>query len=244
MIRRRGLQEMYKIRSNVFLGVAGLVVLSLAGLASVTVRTAQEPRRQAEDDHRQVIEAVRRGGLREAAKLKGSYVVTRNAGWDAVFADLESLASHSAMVVIGTPIEASSRISPEGNNVLTDFRVSVIEMLKGEGAPGTPITVTAVGGLVRFADGTSAEVRTPDLEIQTGRTYAFFLNEKDQLNGFHITGGSQGVFELRSDGTGVHPQGRKTDITVEKYKAKNLDRFLLDIRQAVAKWPNTQKCCK
>jgi hypothetical protein len=234
----------HKMRSILFLGVGGMLLVSVVGLTNFT-RTVQEPRRsQAEDDHRQVVDAVRRGGLREAAKLKGSYVVTKNASWDAVFDNVEALTSHSTMVIVGIPVESSSRISPEGNNVLTDFRVGVTEVLKGKVPPGNSVTVTAVGGLVRFNDGTSVEVRTPDLEIRSGKTYAFFLSEKDQLNGYHITGGSQGVFELRHDGTGVNPQGRKKDSTVEKYRGKNLDSFLEEIRLAVAKWPSTQKCCQ
>ena len=48
------------------------------------------------DDHKRLVEAIRRGGLREAARIKGSYVISKNAGWDAVFADTESLNSHSA----------------------------------------------------------------------------------------------------------------------------------------------------
>src|ERR1041385_6156734 len=76
----------------------------------------QEPRNsQAQDDHRQLVDAVRKGGLREAAKIKGSYVITRNASWDAVFSDIESLTSHSEMVVVGVPIESSAHISTEGN---------------------------------------------------------------------------------------------------------------------------------
>lgn len=226
----------------IVLGV--FVVGAVAAGARFRGQTKQEPQRgQAEDEHRQLVDAVRKGGLREAARLKGSYVITRNASWDAVFSDIESLTSHSALVVLGVPVQSTSRISSEGNTVLTDFKVNVVEALKGEVTPGSFITISAVGGFVRFDDGTSVEVRTPDLEIRNGNTYAFFLSEKDRMNAFHITGGSQGVFELHFDGAGVVPQGRKTDLVVEKYKGKPVERFLLETRQAAEKWPANRKCC-
>lgn len=132
----------------------------------IAQREVQRANQNPEDEHAKIIEAVRRGGLREAAKIKGSCVLTKDASWDAVFADVDALTSHSTAVVVGTPVALSTRLSERGNDVLTDFQIHVVDSLKGDGKAGDSLVVTAVGGRIQFEDGTSAEVRTPDLAIK------------------------------------------------------------------------------
>ena len=91
--------------TKVFLTTAVAVVALTVGFSGWT--RSQNPTPTAtptQDEHNRLVDAVRRGGLREAARIKGSYAATKNASWDAVFADTESLTSHSALVVVGVPV--------------------------------------------------------------------------------------------------------------------------------------------
>ena len=51
---------------------------------------------------REVRDALRRGGLREAAKLKGHYVGDFDPHWDSGRFDIEALTKNSMAVVVGT----------------------------------------------------------------------------------------------------------------------------------------------
>ena len=231
--------------TKVFLTTAVAVVALMVGFSGWT--RSQNPTPTAtptQDEHNRLVDAVRRGGLREAARIKGSYAATKNASWDAVFADTESLTSHSALVVVGVPVKSVSHLSSNGADVFTDLTVTVRETLKSDLVPPvTAITVTVLGGHVTFDDGTSVDIQTPDLEIRELGTYLFFLSEKDAQGLYHIIGGSQGVFELRQGGV-VIPHGRKTDLVVQKYKEAKVEDFLKEVRRAVEKWPANHKCCR
>lgn len=237
---------MNKIPPRYQLSIAAILAVALLGVIGAKAPRGQDPQRvNNQDEHAQLIEAVRKGGLREAAKIKGTYVISINPGWDAVFSDVESLTSHSGKVIVGIPIGSSSRISPEGDRVLTDYKVSVLEVLKGKTEPGSLETVSVLGGLILFEDGTSAEVKTPGFKIENGKTYVFFLSGRDsKTNTLQITGGPQGVFEIPINGTGIIPQGRKIDLVVQKYKGKRAERFIQEIRIAAEKWPDQSKCCQ
>jgi len=236
---------MNRIRPSVLWALTGILAVIVFGAARARVSQSQEPQTpRTQEEHAQLVEAVRRGGLREAAKIKGAYVVVMNPHWDAVFADVESLTSHSDMVIIGIPNKRTARVSSEGDSIFTDYEVTVLQVLKGNRRHDSMI-VSTLGGLVRFEDGTTAEVVTPDFKIEIGKTYVFFLaNENVTTGRFRITGEPQGVFEVRDDGSSIIPKGRKIDHVVKKYKGKRLDSFLQEIHVAAEKWPDKAKCCQ
>ena len=236
---------MNRIRPRVLWAITGILAVIVFGAARARVsqsQVAQTPRTQ--EEHTQLVEAVRRGGLHEAAKIKGTYTVVMSPHWDAVFADVESLTSHSDAVIVGIPNKGTAHVSSQGDSIFTDYEVTVLQVLKGNPRQDSMI-VSALGGLVRFEDGTTAEVVTPDFKIEIGKSYVFFLaNENVTTGSFRITGGPQGVFELSADGSGILPKGRKIDHVVQKYKGKRLDSFLQEIHAAAEKWPDKAKCCK
>lgn len=208
---------------------------------------SQNPKKtQALDENAQLVDALRRGGIREAARIKGNYVTTKRTSWDAVFSDTEALTSHSRSVILAMPTDSSSRVSPAGDTILTDYKVNVLDVLKGKVQPGGSLIVTSIGGFVRFEDGTTAEVRTPDIHIQNGRTYVLFLyaKAKTESESLYITGGPQGIFELSDDGVTILAMGRQIDHVVKKNKGKRTDTFLKEIRLAAEKWPGDGKCCQ
>lgn len=224
----------------IFFAVICLAVLAIALVRGVRSQGSQN---SAEAQERALIEAVRRGGLREAAKLKGRYVASINTSHWLKF-DLESLTKNSAAVIIGRPLSSVSRLTPDGEQITTEYQININEVLKGNLTANEKISLSLPGGIVVFEDGTSAEVKTPDEErIENGKTYLLFLSpKKGATDGFVATGGAQGLFELPPDKSGVKPKGHRVD-PVQKYKNRPTDKFVEEIREAVRKYPEASSCC-
>jgi hypothetical protein len=200
---------------------------------------------QSADDRDAVVSALRRGGLREAAKLKGHYGFDFDPHWDFGRFDIETLTRRSAAVVVGVPKRSlGTRLAPGGQLVLTDYEVSVLEVVKGAGVGGV-IKVALVGGRLEFEDGTSTEVRTPKFEhVKAGRTYTFFLSEDESIPGlFMLTGGPQGLAEI-VEGRSVKSHGRPTDPIAEESKDMGKGAFLREVRKRGKEWPEPGKCCR
>jgi hypothetical protein len=116
--------------------------------------------------------------------------------------------------------------------------------LKGSLSTGDTVNVVVPGGKVVFEDGTSAELKTPDMEqMEGGKTYVLFLSpRKDAAGGFGLTGLGQGLFELPRDKTGVRPQGHRSDV-VQKHKGETEEEFIEKVKAAVLKYPEASNCC-
>lgn len=143
-----------------------------------------------------VRDALRRGGLREAAKLKGHYVGELDPHWDLALFDIELLTRYSAAVVMGaTTKEIGGRLTAGGQLITTDYEFVVGETIKGAVTQGSTITVSLPGGRVQFEDGSSAELKTPTFErMRIGATYTIFLSEsEDAPNSYNLTAGPTGV---------------------------------------------------
>jgi hypothetical protein len=123
-----------------------------------------------------VMVALRKGGLREAAKLKGHYVgIERTSDWGKY--SLESLTKASSIIIVGTPILSSAKVvGVENDRIVTEQLVRVGQVLKGKLHENGLVTVAIPGGKVEFEDGTSAEIKTPDLgPIEQFANYVLFL---------------------------------------------------------------------
>ena len=187
--------------------------------------------------------AVRNGGVREGARIKGHYVATeRINGW--LMHDLESLANSSVAIIIGTPSSASSRLTASGEWIITEYKVRIDQVFKGNLKGNELINIIAPGGKVTFENGTSAEIRISDLgPIKERRRYIFFLRtSEDSLEAFGLTGGGQGVFELSSSDSRVKPLGGEKDV-VQKHKNEKVDDFIAEVERAARKYPSTSPCC-
>lgn len=227
-------------RGQLLFGVASVVLLCLMLLIVKNASTQpQTDKKNQQPDP--VVAALRRGGLREAAKMKGHYVgTTRTAGW--MKYDIESLVSSSSVVIIGTPFLSSSNLAGT-DRIETEFKARVDRILKGELNDERFVNVIVPGGKVRFEDGTSAEIKTPDLgPIELNQKYVFFLKPSDDSSQvFYLTGGGQGLFKVLSDSR-VKPLGDKADI-VQRHKYQTVDEFIDEISAAVRKYPATLPCC-
>ena len=233
------------------LSIASLVVVVLISMISISRAQTRLSGSQesAANDFREVRDALRRGGLREAAKLKGHYVGDFDPHWDSGRFDIEALTNNSMAVVVGTVVKKlGGRLADEDQLILTDYEVVVDETIKGVPSKGNTITVSLVGGSLEFDDGTSAELRTPKFEhVKPGGAYVLFLTESSNgPNEYTLTGGPQGLVEIMDDGT-LKSHGRPTDPiaveTIDPNKGKNKGTFLRKLRKEAVKWPGPGRWC-
>ena len=217
-----------------------LIALAFTIVRSVNTQSLAKDKSEAPDP---VVAAVRRGGLREAARIKGHYVsIQRTTGW--MKYDVESLTQNSSDVIIGTPMVSSSNLVGSGDGIVTEYKIRIDETLKGQLNAKRLVSLEVPGGKVTFEDGTSAEVKTPDLgPIEKQKSYLMFLRPRDYSpEAFGLTGGGQGLFELSISDSVVKPRGDKTDI-VQKHNNQRISDFLEDVKNAVRKYPETKRCC-
>lgn len=225
-----------------------LVVAAVAGIAvaNLSVARDQQPQAQSNDDkHQALVEAIRRGGIREATKIKKDYVGVYDPHLDWGLFNIEKLTKNSEAVIVGVPAKNRCKLSTDGQIITTDYDVFVQEVLKGNIQQGSTIKVSLPGGKVKFEDGTTAEIETPNfMKMVNGRTYALYLNESRSENGiYELTAGPQGLLELPTDGTRMKSHARPTDPIAEETKDKDTKEFLKEARKQAQNWPLPSKCC-
>jgi hypothetical protein len=109
------------------------IVFALTALALIfgndaSTQSLSSQKRQSLD---QVTEAVRKGGLKEGARIKKRFVSSESTtGWAKY--DLEALTSHSAAVIMGIPSESSSSLTTNGDRIITEYKMSVSRVFKGQ----------------------------------------------------------------------------------------------------------------
>jgi hypothetical protein len=221
-----------------------LIVFTLTGLVLIFGKDAatQSISAQKREGQDELVTAVRKGGLREGARIKKRFVSSESTtGWAKY--DLESLTSHSAAVIMGTPLNSVASLTANGERITTEYKIKVSRVFKGKVEKDALIRVVVPGGKVIFEDGTSAEILTPDLgPITKNQTYVLFLRPSaDDTEGFRLTGGGQGLFEVPSAAWGVKPLGDKKDL-VQRHKDQTVNDFLEEIERAVKKYPETSMC--
>jgi hypothetical protein len=222
------------------LSVTALVVLISVGLLMTRSGISQQVATQ---DSQGDVDAVRRGGLREAARIKGHYVGSAGSRSWSMY-DLESLTSHSLAVVRGTPIASATQLSDSGEMVLTEYDIKVKEVFKGHPYPDQVIKVRLIGGKITFEDGTSAEILSNVEPMEKNKDYVLFLTvPKANSDAFILTGEGQGLFGLSAAESTVKPHGPSVGL-VQKHKNERIDKFLEEIRNAVRKYPDISICCK
>jgi hypothetical protein len=222
--------------------MAGASFLVIAGRAS---RPLQDPasKKPSDDDALAVKKALKRGGLREAAKVKGFYVAEYNPHWDLLPFSVETLTKNSAAVIVGRFTRKLDARLLDGKVIFTDYEVAVEELVKGDIKQTKTIVVSLPGGRIFFEDGTSAEQTTPTFEHPLiGRAYTLFLMQEPAVPSvFFLSGGPQGMFDIE-DSAGVKSRGRPDDPKAVEIKG-NRESFMKNVRELARKWPNPGKCC-
>lgn len=223
--------------------VLAFLVLFVTGFLSMRWKSVAQNTKL--DDHDALVEALRHGGVREAARLKGHYVADFDPHWDLISLNLEQLTKNSALIVVGSVAEklTAHPVGDAGHLIYTDYEVVVQEVIKGSGFNASTIVVSLPGGRIEFEDGTSAEIRTPKFEhVKPGTSYTFFLDEGSTgPNIYTLTGGPQGLVEFGGEKAKSH--GRDTDPIAKEENNTDKEIFLNELRKNAKKWPNKGKCC-
>jgi hypothetical protein len=221
------------------------VVAFLVGIYAMPVTSGKSQDNANADERQKMVDAIRRGGYREAAKIKGHYVGTVDPYWDWASFDLETLTKSSVAVVIGVPETSKGQLNSNGDMIMTQFDLRVKETMKGAVAENSVIKVALPGGRVDFEDGTSAELVTPDFErMVQGRKYLLFLYaNRNGSDVYLLTGGPQGLFELKGQ-AGVKAHARASDPAVKEVKDLNEDSLREKVKELAHKWPESQQCCQ
>lgn len=221
------------------------VVTLLFALSFMPITSSKSQNQADRDEQKKMTEAIRRGGYREAAKIKGHYVGTVDPYWDWASFDLETLTKSSAAVVIGIPEKSSGQLDSSGEMIVTQFDVRVKEAIKGTPlAENSVVKVALLGGRVDFEDGTSAELQTPKSEpMVEGRKYLLFLYaNRNGSDVYLLTGGPQGLFELKGQ-AGIKAHARPNDPAVKEVQNLSEDGLLKKVKDYAHKWPESQQCC-
>ena len=220
------------------------VVTVLSALYFMPI-TSSKSQNQNGDEQKKMADAIRRGGYKEAARIKGHYVGTVDPYWDWASFDLETLTKSSAAVVIGIPERSKGQLNSNGEMIVTQFDVRVKETIKGTHAENSVVKVALLGGRVDFEDGTSAELRTRDFEpMLEGRKYLLFLYaNRNGSDVYLLTGGPQGLFELKGQ-AGIKAHARPNDPAVKEVQNLNEDGLREKVKDYAHKWPESQQCCK
>lgn len=145
---------------------------------------------------------VAKGFLRGAMALAIAASVVAPAGATTLIRQgLDELVAANRAIVVGEVVDVSSYWNEEHTFILTDVRIALHDVLKGE-ARGRELTVTVMGGEV--GDLTTLIVGGP--ELVPGNSYVLFLNE-EKLPGLEraltIRDHSQGAFDVRMGRDGL-----------------------------------------
>jgi hypothetical protein len=237
----------HKVLKSVLLGgIVCVVSYFLYTSRSNVVARSQKIQSSQVDDRQRLVDVLRSEGLRGAAKLKGHYVADFNPHPDFGLYNVEALTKYSAAVVIGVAgPSVGSNLTENEDNIETDYQIIIEVPIKGDFIKGSTVIVSLPGGLVRFKDGTSAEIRTPTFEhVKSGGRYVLFLSEVEGVPGkYRLTGGPQGLVSLLDDGS-AKSHGRLTDPVAVQAKENSQGSFLKNVREQAKKWPNKGKCCR
>ena len=216
----------------------------LFALSSTPISSSQSQNQTDRDEQKKMTEAIRHGGYREAARIKGHYVGTVDPYWDWASFDLETLTKNSAAVVIGIPEKSKGQLDSNGQMIVTQFDVRVKGVMKGALAENSVVKVALLGGRVDSEEGTSAELQTPESEpMLEGRKYLMFLYaNRNGSDVYLLTGGPQGLFELKGQ-AGIKAHARPNDPAVREVQNLSEDGLLKKVEDYARKWPDAQQCC-
>jgi hypothetical protein len=173
--------------------------------------------------------------LKAKAKEDRRFILAENPVGPGRYANLSALVGESAAVLVGTPQTNISKLTADGTNITLDYQVKVEYVYKGTLRESEIITISLPGGMVKFEDGSTAEVRTPGFgKMQDGKTYALFL-ARNANNAFVPVDGPQGIFEIPTTNVtrAVKSYTLVPNDPMLKYNGMNVKDFFKELRQAV-----------
>lgn len=230
--------------------VTGVIGLSLIGTlwaansSGIFVsRAAALPEQQSRVSE-QIAEALRTGGLREAAKVTGRFtreIPGTDWGGPSTISEFVRL---STVIVLGKTHSNRSRLDPDGDMIRTAYQFDVEAVLKGDRPGERQVVVVMLGGMVVFEDGSVAQLRVANsLRPINGEQYLLFLQppkgqpdarsrlyrDDELVPVFDI----QGVFRLPG-GTGrVVPSIRNGRTFAKTVRTMEPGQFIAAVKEAI-----------
>ena len=175
--------------------------------------------------------------LQEKARDAKQYKITERPPDLRAFNNLDDVTRGSAAIVIATANRNVCTLSQNGKTVSIDYEMKVEHSYKGSLTPGQTISVSLPGGLAKFADGTSAEIKTPWFKkMINGKTYLLYLSANENRP-FTITGGPRGLFQIPTDSTNrmVTSHSMIEGDPMRNYNEMDVIVFLREVKQAVTR---------
>jgi hypothetical protein len=179
---------------------------------------------------KQLVNAIRSGGIPAAAALVGHYIGSEDRQFDSV-EDLDELAQHSdAVARISVVSKLPSQLSNDKLSITTDYVVRVVERFQGPLQSGEQTSVRLPGGRIQFSNNTIAETWSSSIPtMQVGDDYVFFLHLSALADAFEPTLGPQGIFTFSSQGITVS-RAKSVDEVYKKYDGMPKENFLQIVR--------------
>ena len=230
--------------------VVGIMGLSLIGalLAAMSSgilvsRAAGLPEQQSRVSE-QVAEALRTGGLREAAKVTGRFTREIPGADSGGPSTISELVRESTLIVLGRTGSNRSRLDPDGDMIRTAYQFDVESVLKGDRPAGRQVAVVLLGGMVVFEDGSVAQLRVANSVRPVNREqYLLFLHppkgQPDARSRLYRddelvpVSDIQGVFRLPGGGGGVIPSIRRGRDFARTVRTMQPGQFIEAVKQAI-----------
>ena len=189
-------------------------------------------------------QALRTGGLKEAAKVTGEFITEiPGSDWGGP-ATISELVQWSTLIVIGRTESNRSRLDADGNDIRSAYQFDVESVLKGE-HQGPKVTVVLLGGRVVFDDGSIAELRVAKAErpVQGERYFLFLRPPKGRLSATGATAyepgelvplwDTQGLYRLPGGGARVAPAHLRGRDLAKEIQAMQPGQFIEAVQRAI-----------
>lgn len=149
--------------------------------------------------------------------------------------NVRDLAARSHIIVKGIP--TSNLCKHDGEEIVTEYQVTIEEVFKGNLVTGSTITVRLPGGVAGFENGGAAvELRPLGFKRMINHSvYVLFLNQPPNSSDILTPiNGPQGLFELLPNGLRVRHYGRPMNLPPQNQtEGQTAAEFLAELRQVI-----------
>jgi hypothetical protein len=221
------------MRTSRVIGRRSLVIVHVVGISSALLGASILAQTTAfTPASKDLLNAIRAGGLPAAATLVGHYVGGDDGDEKESAGSLFQLAQASDAVIRGSIVsELPSKMTSDNSFIFTDYIIVIKERFQGPLIVGSNVPVRMVGGTIHFTNGTTAEVRGRRVpKMNVGDEYVLFLRQAEP-GLFSPTLGPQGIFALGADGK-AQSRARPIDPVYAAAHGQLRDEFLHLVRNA------------
>lgn len=144
----------------------------------------------------------------------------------------------SDAVILGEVTDAQAYLSNDKTGIYSEYTVRIADIFKKDQAnvltPNIPIAAIRQGGAIRFDSGRIQQYLISFQGIpQVGMQYVMFLKRNTEDQSYSI------ITAYKVEAGHIYPlDGEDTELVCSKYKAADMNAFLNEVREAIAKSAN------